>query len=105
METLKSGTPKSEESIAVETLKSGTPKGEESIAAETLKSGTPKSEESIAVETLKSGTPKDDAGRFVSVQRLPYKTPVLIEYGKVSKLTESAGSRNGDAGQNMMPCL
>ena len=65
------------------------------------------SEESIAVETLKSGTPKDDAGRFVSVQRLPYKTPVLIEYGKVSKLTEAAGSRNGDAGQNMMsaPCL
>jgi hypothetical protein len=39
------------------------------------------------------------------VQRLPYKSPVLIEYGKVSKLTESAGSRNGDAGHNMMPCL
>ncbi|HTM11291.1 MAG TPA: hypothetical protein VL127_00170 [Bryobacteraceae bacterium] len=89
----------------METLKSGTPKSEESVPVETLKSETPKSEESVPVETLKSETPKDDAGRFVSVQRLPYKSPVLIEYGKVSKLTESAGSRNGDAGHNMMPCL
>jgi hypothetical protein len=59
------------------------------------------------MESLKSGTPKDDAGRSVSVLRLPYKSPVLIEYGNVSKLTGSAGSANGDAGQNMMmpPCL
>jgi hypothetical protein len=57
------------------------------------------------MENLKSGAPKDDAGGFLSVQRLPYRSPALTEYGSVSKLTEAAGSMNGDAGQNMMPCL
>ena len=41
-----------------------------------------------------SGTAsKDNAGRFV---RLPYRSPVLIEYGSVSKLTESASGTAGD---------
>ena len=34
------------------------------------------------------------AERFVPVQRLPYRSPTLVEYGNVSKLTEGAtGSR------------
>jgi hypothetical protein len=44
-----------------------------------------------------SGTAsKDNAGRFVSVQRLPYRSPALIEYGSVSKLTDSATGTAGD---------
>jgi hypothetical protein len=59
------------------------------------------------MEKPASGAPKHDAGQVVSPQRLPYRSPALIEYGSVSKLTEGAGSHNGDAGQTMMtaPCL
>ena len=59
------------------------------------------------MENPASGTPKHDAGQFESLQRLPYHSPALIEYGSVSKLTEGIGSHNGDAGQVMMmpPCL
>jgi hypothetical protein len=39
---------------------------------------------------------KDNVGRFVSVQRLPYRSPELIEYGSVSELTEGATGTAGD---------
>jgi hypothetical protein len=54
-----------------------------------------------------TGTTKDNAGRFVSVQHLPYRSPVLIEYGSVSKLTEGSISKAGDGASGMMmsPCL
>ena len=59
------------------------------------------------MENPESGTPKHDAGRFVSLQRLPYNSPALIEYGKVSKLTEGIGSkqRRRRPGMMMPPCL
>jgi hypothetical protein len=57
------------------------------------------------LENLERCAPRNDSTRVVSVQRLPYRSPALTEYGSVSKLTESAGSMNGDTGQNMMPCL
>lgn len=51
-----------------------------------------------------SGTAsKDNAGRFV---RLPYRSPVLIEYGSVSKLTEGTHSGtipDGDPGDMYSP--
>jgi hypothetical protein len=49
-----------------------------------------------------------NADRLGSVQRLSYRSPVLVVYGSVSKLTEgTAVTANGDTGQNMMtsPCL
>jgi hypothetical protein len=55
-------------------------------------------------ERPETGTAKNNAG-FVPAQRLPYRSPALVEYGQVSKLTESTGSRNGDHGQTMMGCL
>jgi hypothetical protein len=42
------------------------------------------------MENPGTSTPKKSEGQFVSVQRLPYRSPALIEYGSVSKLTESA---------------
>ena len=51
------------------------------------------------------GTPRFSGEEMASTTRRPYRSPLLIEYGSVSKLTEAAGSKNGDAGQNMMPCL
>ena len=42
------------------------------------------------MENPGTSTPKNSEGQFVSVQRLPYRSPALIEYGSVSKLTESA---------------
>jgi hypothetical protein len=44
------------------------------------------------------------AGHGVPAQRLPYGSPVLVEYGSVSKLTEGASGNMPDAGQGMM-CL
>jgi hypothetical protein len=34
--------------------------------------------------------------------RGPYHSPVLRLYGALTRLTQSIGSRNGDAGQGMM---
>ena len=49
---------------------------------------------------------KDNAERFLSVQRLPYRSPDLIEYGSVSKLTEGSSASAGDGASGMMaPCL
>ena len=31
-----------------------------------------------------------------------YRTPTIIKYGNVSKLTQAGGSTNGEAGNNMM---
>jgi hypothetical protein len=45
------------------------------------------------------------AERLVPVQRLPYRSPTLVEYGNVSKLTEGAtGSRpdSNSMGTGMM---
>jgi hypothetical protein len=52
------------------------------------------------METPGTSTPKNSEGQFVSVQRLPYLSPVLIEYGSVSKLTEGAAGTlaDGDPG-------
>src|SRR5208282_6094288 len=44
------------------------------------------------METPGTSTPKNTEGQFVSVQRLPYRSPALIEYGSVSKLTEGTAS-------------
>ena len=49
------------------------------------------------MENSGTGTPKRNAGRLVSVQRLPYRSPALIEYGSVSKLTEGRGSKVADS--------
>lgn len=48
------------------------------------------------METPGTSTPKNSEGQFVSVQRLPYRSPALIEYGSVSKLTEGATGTTGD---------
>ena len=59
------------------------------------------------MENTASSATKHSAGKAESPNRLPYRVPVLIEYGSVSKLTEGTGSHNGDSGQLMMtpPCL
>jgi len=38
-------------------------------------------------------------------QRLPYRSPVLLEYGNVSKLTEAGGGSMFDAAGMAMTCL
>ena len=48
------------------------------------------------METPGTSTPKNTEGQFVSVQRLPYRSPALIEYGSVSKLTEGATGSGAD---------
>ncbi len=41
---------------------------------------------------------QEQAGRrFVPAQRLPYRSPALVEYGNVSKLTEGATGSMVDA--------
>ncbi len=37
--------------------------------------------------------------------RRPYKTPTLVEYGSVAKLTQAGGSKAGDAGGRKGQCL
>ena len=49
------------------------------------------------METPGTSTPKNSEGQFVSVQRLPYRSPALIEYGSVSKLTEGSTERQAMA--------
>jgi len=48
------------------------------------------------MENPGTSTPKNSEGQYVSVQRLPYRSPALIEYGSVSKLTEGTGTAAGD---------
>jgi hypothetical protein len=48
------------------------------------------------METPGTSTPKNSEGQFASVQRLPYLSPALIEYGSVSKLTEGATGTGAD---------
>jgi hypothetical protein len=50
------------------------------------------------METRDAGSAKDTAGRFVPVQRLPYRSPALVEFGNVSKLTENGAGSGGDGG-------
>ncbi len=59
------------------------------------------------MENPGTSTPKNSEGQFVSVQRLPYRSPALIEYGSVSKLTEGSGtgSSDGNPGSMMGSCL
>ena len=38
----------------------------------------------------------------LSAKKKPYARPVFQVYGKVSELTNSSGSHNGDGGQSMM---
>jgi hypothetical protein len=59
------------------------------------------------MENAASSAAEPSAGKPESLNRLPYRVPVLVEYGSVSKLTEGTGSHNGDSGQHMMtpPCL
>ena len=59
------------------------------------------------MENPGTSTPKNSEGQFVSVQRLPYRSPALIEYGSVSKLTEGSGSgtSDGDPGTMMVGAL
>jgi len=46
------------------------------------------------------------AGRFVPAQRLSYRSPVLVEYGNVAKLTEGATGSMADAfSMSGMMCL
>jgi len=59
------------------------------------------------MERLEIRASKDNAG-FVSAQRLPYRSPALVEYGNVSKLTQGqtgTGSDGGAAGMSLMMCL
>jgi hypothetical protein len=49
------------------------------------------------METPGTSTPKNSEGQFASVQRLPYLSPALIEYGSVSKMTEGRGSKLSDS--------
>jgi hypothetical protein len=53
--------------------------------------------------------PEHAIGRLVPPERLPYRSPALVEYGNVSKLTEGAnGSHpdNSSMGTGMMgTCL
>jgi hypothetical protein len=47
----------------------------------------------VHVENREPKAPEHPARRLVSSERLPYRSPVLVEYGNVSKLTEgSVGS-------------
>ena len=60
------------------------------------------------METPGTSTPKNTEGQFVSVQRLPYRSPALIEYGSVSKLTEGTASGtvpDGNPSGMRNPCL
>ena len=38
-------------------------------------------------------------------KRRPYAKPVLIEYGSISKLTQSGGSTLNEPATKMKPCL
>ncbi len=38
-------------------------------------------------------------------RRQPYRSPVLVEYGPVAKLTQAGGSKSGDAGGRKGMCL
>jgi hypothetical protein len=40
------------------------------------------------VKNLGINAQEHAAGEWAPVQRLPYRSPVLVEYGSVSKLTE-----------------
>jgi hypothetical protein len=58
------------------------------------------------MENPRIDTSKDNAG-FVSAERLPYRSPALVEYGSVSKLTQGgagSGTDGGSAGMTMQ-CL
>jgi hypothetical protein len=50
---------------------------------------------------------KHTSGRVVPTQRLPYRSPVLVEYGNVSKLTEGATGSMADSAAMTTgrPCL
>jgi hypothetical protein len=45
-----------------------------------------------------TGAPEHDARPSVSVQRLPYRSPALVEYGNVVKLTEGSAGTKTDSG-------
>ena len=45
------------------------------------------------IENLDARLLEHNAGPIVPVQLLPYRSPALVEYGNVSKLTEGTGSK------------
>jgi len=47
---------------------------------------------------------KTEIGRFVPVQRLPYRSLALVEYGNVAKLTQRGGG-SGDGAGRKLSCL
>ena len=59
------------------------------------------------VEDRETKAPEHTGGRLVPAERLPYRSPTLVEYGNVSKLTEGATGSRADSATMVsgMPCL
>ena len=51
------------------------------------------------------GTQEHTVRQSLPAHRLPYRSPVLLEYGNVSKLTEAGGGSMFDAAGMAMNCL
>ena len=49
------------------------------------------------MDNREANAQKHAAERFVPTQRLPYRSPTLVEYGNVSKLTEGAVGSMADS--------
>jgi hypothetical protein len=50
------------------------------------------------VEEPEKGAQEHVTGQLVPAQRRPYRSPSLVEYGSVSKLTEGVGGSMPDSG-------
>lgn len=48
------------------------------------------------MEAPKISISESNAGRTASTERLPYRSPALVEYGNVSKLTEGGAGSKAD---------
>lgn len=53
---------------------------------------------------MKDATPPDSATRDepAAKQKRPYRTPVVLSFGKLQLVTKGSGPNNGDGGQTMM---
>jgi hypothetical protein len=56
------------------------------------------------VENRKSEVPEPAIGPLLPAERLPYRSPALVEYGNVSKLTEGSTGSFPDA-NTMTPSM
>ena len=55
------------------------------------------------MESRETNAQGHNLGPFVPVQRLAYRSPALVEYGNVSRLTEGTStSGNADVNRNAM---